>query len=172
MTRRILFATAVLCAIFAGAALAADISGNWSGTLQMELYRIPGARIALMTRRILFATAVLCAIFAGAALAADISGNWSGTLQMADNPFTLTYAFKQDGEKLTGTVTGPGGEPLPLNDGKVVGDKVSFNVKVDMGGNPATFRSEGIVKGDEITLTTKSEGGPDCGGPVILKRVK
>ena len=125
-----------------------------------------------MTRRILLATAVLCVIFAGAALAADVSGNWSGTLQMGDNPFTLTYAFEQDGEKLTGTVTGPGGEPLPLNDGKVVGDKVSFNVEVDMGGNPATFRSEGIVKGDEITLTTKSDGGPDFGGPMILKRVK
>jgi hypothetical protein len=61
---------------------------------------------------------------------------------------------------------------LPLNDGKVVGDKVSFFVQVDMGGNPTKFSSEGIVKGDEITLTTKSEGGPDFGGPMILKRVK
>jgi hypothetical protein len=125
-----------------------------------------------MTRRILFATAVLCAIFAGAALAADISGNWSGTMQMGDNPFTLTYAFKQDGEKLTGTVTGPQGQPLPLNDGKVVADKVSFFVQVDMGGNPAKFISQGIVKGDEITLTTKIEGGEDFGSPMVLKRVK
>jgi len=125
-----------------------------------------------MTRRILFATAVLCAIFAGAALAADISGNWSGTMQMGDNPFTLTYAFKQDGEKLTGTVTGPQGQPLPLNDGKVVADKVSFFVQVDMGGNPAKFISQGIVKGDEITLTTKIEGGEDFGPPMVLKRVK
>jgi hypothetical protein len=125
-----------------------------------------------MTRRILFATAVLCAIFAGAALAADISGNWSGTMQMGDNPFTLTYAFKQDGEKLTGTVTGPQGQPLPLNDGKVVADKISFFVQVDMGGNPAKFISQGIVKGDEITLTTKIEGGEDFGPPMVLKRVK
>jgi hypothetical protein len=125
-----------------------------------------------MTRRILFATAVLCVIFAGAALAADISGNWSGTMQMGDNPFTLTYAFKQDGEKLTGTVTGPQGQPLPVSDGKVVGDKVSFFVQVDMGGNPAKFMSQGIVKGDEITLTTKVEGGEDFGGAMVLKRVK
>lgn len=126
-----------------------------------------------MTRRILFATAVLCAIFAGAALAADISGNWSGTMQMGDNPFTLTYAFKQDGEKLSGTVTGPQGDPLPLSDGKVTGDKMSFFVQVDMGGTPAKFVSEGVIKGDEITLTTKSEGGPDFGGgPMILKRAK
>jgi hypothetical protein len=128
--------------------------------------------MAGMTRRILFATAVLCAIFAGAALAADISGNWSGTMQMGDNPFTLTYAFKQDGEKLTGTVTGPQGAPLPLNDGKVVGDKVSFSVQVDMGGNPSKFSSQGVIKGDEITLTTKVEGGEDFGPPMVLKRVK
>jgi hypothetical protein len=124
-----------------------------------------------MTRRILLVTAVLCAIFAGVALAADISGNWSGTLQMGDNPFTLTYAFKQDGEKLTGTVTGPQGDPLPLNDGKVVGEKVSFFVQVDMGGNPAKFTSTGVIKGDEISVTTKSDGGPDF-PPMVLKRVK
>jgi hypothetical protein len=33
MTRRILFATALLCAVFAVSALAGDISGNWTGTL-------------------------------------------------------------------------------------------------------------------------------------------
>jgi len=125
-----------------------------------------------MTRRILFTSAILCALFAAAAWAADITGNWSGTLPMGDNPFTLTYAFKQDGEKLTGSVTGPGGEALPLNEGKVVGDKLSFFVNVDMGGNPVRFTSEGVVKGDEISLTTKSDGGPDMGGPMTLKRVK
>ena len=111
-------------------------------------------------------------MFAATALAADITGSWSGTLQMGDNPFTLTYAFKQDGEKLTGTVIGPGGEPLTLNEGKVVGDKVSFFVTVDMGGSPTKFTSEGVIKDDQISLTTKSEGGPDFGGPMILKRIK
>jgi hypothetical protein len=127
----------------------------------------------VMTRRILFATAVICAIFCCAAFAADITGNWSGSMQMGDQPFTLTYAFKQDGEKLTGTVTGPQGDPLALNEGKIAGDKLSFSVKVDMGGNPAKFVSEGVIKGEEISLTTKMEGGQDFGGgPMTLKRVK
>src|SRR5436190_10008382 len=112
-----------------------------------------------MTRRTLFATAVVCAIFCCAALAADISGNWSGSMQMGDQPFTLTYAFKQDGEKLTGTVTGPQGDPLQLKEGKITGDKLSFVVNVDMGGNAAKFVSEGVIKGEEITLTTKMDGG-------------
>ena len=78
---------------------------------------------------------------------------------MGDNPVPLTFAFKQDGEKLTGTVTGPQGQPLPLSDGKVVGDKVSFFVQADMGGTPTKFISEGVIKGDEITLNIKAEGG-------------
>jgi hypothetical protein len=123
-----------------------------------------------MTRRILFATVVLCAIFAGAALASDISGNWTGTLQAGDNPVPLTFEFKQAGEKLTGTVTGPGG-PLALNDGKVTGDKISFYVQTDMNGSPTKFVSEGTIKGEEITITIKAEGGPDF-PPTLLKRAK
>jgi hypothetical protein len=125
-----------------------------------------------MTRRILSTTVLLCIIFAGVALASDISGNWSGTMQMGDNPISLTYAFKQDGEKVTGTVTTPQGQAIPLSDGKIAGDKVTFYVQVDMGGTPARFSSEGVIKGDEITLTTKSEGGPDMGPAMVLKRVK
>jgi hypothetical protein len=109
-------------------------------------------------------------ILAGAALAADISGNWSGTMQMGDNPIALTFVFKQDGEKLTGTVATPSGD-LPLSDGKVVGDKVSFFVQADMGGTPTKFISEGVVKGDEITIATKTDGGEDYGS-MVLKRAK
>ena len=92
---------------------------------------------------------------------------------MGDQSFPLTYAFKVDGEKLTGTVTGPQGDPLQLKDGKITGDKISFYVNVDMGGNLAKFASEGVIKGEEITLTTKVEGAPDFpAAPLVLKRVK
>jgi len=124
-----------------------------------------------MTRRILFATAALCAIFTVAALAADISGNWSGNLQAGGDAIPLTFIFKQDGEKLTGSVISPQGSPLLLNDGKVVGDKVSFFVMADMNGTQTKFFSEGVVKGDEITLNIAAEGGPDF-GPTLLKRAK
>ena len=45
---------------------------------------------------------------------------------MGDNPMSLTYAFKQDGEKVTGTVTTPHGDAIPLSDGKIAGDKISL----------------------------------------------
>lgn len=124
-----------------------------------------------MTRRILCATAVLCTLFAVSALAADISGNWSGTLQAGGDAIPLAFVFKQDGEKLTGTVTHPQSEPLPLKEGKVQGDKISFNVMAEMNGTPTKFLVQGAVKADEITVNIAAEGGPDF-GPTLLKRVK
>jgi len=117
--------------------------------------------------------ATILLVLASAALAADITGDWSGTMAMGDNQVTLTYNFKQDGNKLTGTVTTPHGDPLPLVDGKVDGDKVSFAVNVDMNGSIAKFVSSGTIQGEEIAITTKVESGPDF--PPIsmtLKRAK
>ena len=115
-------------------------------------------------------------MLSGVALAADISGTWAGTMAMGDNQMTLTYNFKQDGEKLTGTVQGgPQGNPLTLNDGKVQGDKLSFNVNVDTPNGTLKISNEGTIKGEEITLTAKMEGGDAASGgmpPMTLKRVK
>ena len=45
-------------------------------------------------------------------------------------------------------------------------------MKVDMGGNVATFSSKGTVKGDEIKITTTNDAGMDFGGEMTLKRQK
>ena len=93
---------------------------------------------------------------------------------MGDNQINLTYSFKQDGEKLTGTVVHEGGnEPVAINGGKVQGDKVTFYVEAERGGTLTKYIMEGAIKGDEITLSMKAEGGPELGaGPMTLKRVK
>lgn len=121
-----------------------------------------------MMRRVLLC-AMAFAAFAGLLFAADVTGDWSGTMTFGDSQIPLTYTFKQEGSKLTGAVHGPGGD-LPLAEGKVEGDKVSFSVMVDMNGTPSKFVSEGTLKGEEITLQTK--GGNMDSAPMTLKRAK
>ena len=125
-----------------------------------------------MQRRQFAILTVLFGLLSVAAWASDITGTWVGSISGGGGDFTLTYSFKQDGDKLSGTVQGPQGDPLPLTDCKIDGDKISFAVKVDMGGNAATFSSKGIIKGDEIVLTTTTDAGMDMGGEMTLKKQK
>jgi hypothetical protein len=123
-----------------------------------------------MQRRNFALLAMLFALAGVAAWAADITGTWTGSMANGNGDFSLTYTFKQDAGMLSGTVTGPQGDPLPLINCKIDGDQISFAVKVDMGGNAATFSSKGTVKGDEITLTTTNDAGMDFGGEMKLKK--
>jgi opacity protein-like surface antigen len=131
-----------------------------------------------MQRRNILSSAPILAILilvtlSTAALAADITGSWSGTMSMGDNQFSLTYNFKQEGGTLTGSVVTPGGDTLPLSEGKVDGDKISFAVKTEMNGGAVKFVSSGTIKGEEITITTKSEGNHDFPEtPMTLKRTR
>lgn len=124
----------------------------------------------MLTHRL--GTGILFLLLATAAWAADVTGTWKGDLSSPDgSTFTLTYTFKQDGAKLTGTVLGPQGDPLPLDNGKVDGDKISFSVKVDFNGG-TTFSSEGTINGDEIVLKTKADTGDMDMPPMTIKRQK
>ena len=123
-----------------------------------------------MQRRNFALLTMLFALAGVAAWAADITGAWAGSMANGNGDFSLTYNFKQDGDKLSGTVIGPQGDPLPLIDCKINGDKISFAVKVDMGGNVTTFSSKGTVKGDEIKLTTTNDAGMDFGGEMKMKK--
>ncbi|WP_058188194.1 hypothetical protein [Terracidiphilus gabretensis] len=102
--------------------------------------------------------------------ATDITGTWAGDLTTPDgNGFTLTYTFKVDGAKLTGSVQGPQGDPLNLDNGKVDGDKFSFDVSF----NNMTINNEGTVNADDtIKLSTKASDGSFPPGELTLKRVK
>jgi hypothetical protein len=103
------------------------------------------------------------------AFAADVSGAWSGDIVGPNgNSFHISFTFKQDGAKLTGTVTGPEGDPIEIADGKVDGDKLSFTVSY----NGMTFKHEGVVSGDVIKLTTKTDQEGFPGGEMTLTRTK
>ena len=68
-----------------------------------------------------------------------------------------TLTFKADGEKLTGSMTGPQGD-LPLQEGKVSGNQISFSTTLDFGGNTIKILYKGTVNGNEIKMTREREG--------------
>jgi|ERR1700733_14976273 hypothetical protein len=101
--------------------------------------------------------AALLAVFSATPLfaASDMTGKWTTTMKGPDgSDFSLTFDFKQDGTKLTGTVTGPQGDPLAIDNGKIDGDKFSFTVSF----NGTTITHDGTIAGDEIKMSTKSNG--------------
>ena len=120
--------------------------------------------------------AILLALPVGSALAADVTGTWTGQIGGTDGGgMTIAFHFKQDGAKLTGTVDGPQGEPVRIDDGKVEGNKISFTLRIEFGGGGMKIIHDGTIDGDEIKLNTRMEGGPDGGpgpGPMTLKRSK
>jgi hypothetical protein len=104
------------------------------------------------------------------ALAADVTGKWSGQMKTANGEFALEFNFKQEGAILTGSVQGPQGDPSPISDGKVEGDKVSFTVKV--GDGQIVIHHAGTVSGDTIKLSSKVEEGDFEPGEITLTKEK
>ena len=99
--------------------------------------------------------------------ATDVTGAWSGEIQTPDgNTMALTFNFKQDGDKLSGTVQGPQGDPMDISNGKVDGDKITFDTSF----NSTTINHEGTVSGDEIKLTAKASDGAFPPMEMTLKR--
>lgn len=77
----------------------------------------------------------------------DVTGSWELSFPGMDMPMTVVATYKQDGEKLTGTQTGPNGDS-PL-EGTVKGNEITYTIKGDMGAIVFT----GKVDGDTITGT-------------------
>ena len=127
-----------------------------------------------MKKLLVIRFAVLVALATGLAFAGDVTGNWTGEFAGPDGGnVSLTFHFKQDGTRLTGNVDGPGGQALELKEGKVEGDKISFAISFDSGGNAMKIIHAGTVKNDEIDLTVTMDGADGGeGGPMKLKRNK
>ncbi len=111
-------------------------------------------------RAILKGLALGLLLVAVPAFAAGIDGDWAGSIDSPNGPITIAYTFVTDGNKLTGTTTGPDGTKTPLKDGKIDGANVSFSVDVDMGGTAMSLKYTGVIAADSIALTLDFQGMP------------
>ena len=131
-----------------------------------------------MTKKLLFVTAILLVVAIGA-FAADVSGKWSFEQQgRGGGPARqVTITLKQEGNTVTGEVPGMGrgGDapppPSQIQNGKVDGDKVSFEVVREFNGNKMTTKYEGVVTGGEMKLkiTRDTQNGPQTNEVVAKK---
>jgi hypothetical protein len=116
-----------------------------------------------------FVAALTLALVPLAAHAAtDVTGTWIGSIQGGNGDIQLTFTLKQDGTTLTGSVTGGQGDPLPITNGKIDGDKISFDIVF----NGTTISHDGTISADEIKLSSKSSDGNFPPNTLTLKRAK
>ncbi len=102
-------------------------------------------------KRLLVAPIVLAIVaMAGIARAEDSpTGTWKWTVMMGGNSRDVTLKLKQDGDKLTGTIT-RGTRDTEISDGSYKDGTVSFNVVTERNGNKITSKYNGKVEGDTI----------------------
>jgi hypothetical protein len=91
-------------------------------------------------------------LLAAPAFAADVDGKWTGTMSTPGGDFPLTFTFKADGSKLTGSMTGMDGMEIPIANGKVDGNQISYTVTIDFGGMALEMVYKGVVTPAEIKL--------------------
>jgi hypothetical protein len=88
------------------------------------------------------------------AFAADVDGKWTGSVETPNGPVQVNYTFKAEGDTLTGSTSAPDGSAIPIKDGKIAGNKVSFSLTLDFGAGPTTFNYTGEVSATELKLHT------------------
>jgi hypothetical protein len=116
---------------------------------------------------------LLTVLLAVAAFGADVSGKWSGTYTFEDgNSGAAFMLLKQSGGTISGTA-GPGeDQQWAIQNGKVDGNKISFELKSPDDG--ATYKLELTLAGDTMkgAVTAGAGGGQGVKGKIELARAK
>jgi len=108
----------------------------------------------------LLASIMIVLVIAISAFAADVDGTWSGMVDTPGGQLPVSFTFKADGAKLTGTTLGADGAPVQIKDGKIDGNTITFNVTLDFGGMPFDLAYRGVVAADQIKMTAEAFGMP------------
>jgi len=112
--------------------------------------------------------AVLCSFLAIAAVGyagqqlAALDGIWAGQTQGRNGePQDVAFRFYVHGSELTGKMYGES-ESLPISEGKLEADRITFRVTTEMNGGLSYFQFTGRVMDGEIQLTRVRELPPDA----------
>ena len=93
------------------------------------------------------------------AFAADIDGKWTGSIATPNGDFPQTFNFKANGAALTGSLSIMEGMEVPIADGKIDGNNISFSVTLDFG-MPIKITYTGVVSGSDLKVKADANGMP------------
>lgn len=110
-----------------------------------------------------FTSVILLAMCFILGMAPGIDGRWTTSIPGPNGDMQLVFTFKASGDSLTGTVASAMGT-LPISDGKIEGNKISFNVDI----NGTVIAHKGTISGDVIHLEAQGMQGRDF--KMVLKR--
>src|SRR5262245_10214880 len=108
----------------------------------------------------LIASLLVLLIVSSTAFAADVDGKWSGTIQSPMGDLPVSFTFKADGAMLTGSTMGFDGSEVPIKDGKIDGNNISWTVTFDFGGMPLMLSYKAVVATDEMKVSGDAFGMP------------
>ncbi|MCC7175165.1 MAG: hypothetical protein IT159_08205 [Bryobacterales bacterium] len=109
-------------------------------------------------------TFILCLLAAVALGAADFAGQWAGTVEIPAGVFQVTLTLEQKGDAVTGSIAA-GGDVYPVQNGKLSGNRLSFEVTADQVYVVACVQENG-----RLTGSVKPSGGGD--GKLSVARPK
>jgi hypothetical protein len=99
-------------------------------------------------------------LVAAPARAADVDGRWTGSIDTPTGAIQLGFSFKADGAVLSGSMTGMDGAEIPIKNGKIDGNRISFVVSVDFGGMMFDLNYTGVVGKDSVEMASDFMGMP------------
>jgi hypothetical protein len=113
-----------------------------------------------MTKRVCMLM-VAVVLLAAPAWAEDVDGKWTGTLATPMGDVPVTFTFKAEGGgKLAGSMLGMEGAEIPIANGRIDGNKISYTVTLDFGGMALELIYRGVVSTTDIKLDGEVFGMP------------
>ena len=93
------------------------------------------------------------------------AGRWNASVDSEFGPFAFVFEFLVDAAgKLTGSMQSEFFN-APIKEAVIDGDKLSFKLTIDGPEGAMNISYTGVVKGDELQLTSKFEGAPRAAVP-------
>jgi hypothetical protein len=83
----------------------------------------------------------------------SLTGSWNVSFNTPQGAMDAVATFKQDGDKFTGTISGPQGD-VAVNNGAVKGNTFTFTLDIDSPNGQMTINLAGEIEGSDAIKGT------------------